>query len=48
MINRLLVTGAAGGMGRLIRPQLATLAKQVRLSDIGDLGEAASHEELSR
>ncbi|MCD6009892.1 NAD-dependent epimerase/dehydratase family protein [Halomonas sp. IOP_31] len=46
MINRLLVTGAAGGMGRLIRPQLATLAKQVRLSDIGDLGEAASHEEL--
>ncbi|MHB0775384.1 NAD-dependent epimerase/dehydratase family protein [Halomonas sp. WWR20] len=46
MINQLLVTGAAGGMGRLIRPQLATLAKQVRLSDISDLGEAASHEEL--
>lgn len=46
MINRLLVTGAAGGMGQLIRPQLASLANQVRLSDIADLGEAASHEEL--
>lgn len=46
MINRLLVTGAAGGMGRIIRPHLAKLAHTVRLSDIADLGEAASHEEL--
>lgn len=46
MIDRLLVTGAAGGMGRLIRPHLAQLARTVRLSDIADLGEAASHEEL--
>lgn len=46
MIDRLLVTGAAGGMGRIIRPHLAQLARTVRLSDIADLGEAASHEEL--
>ncbi|SDK27523.1 NAD-dependent epimerase/dehydratase family protein [Billgrantia gudaonensis] len=46
MIDRLLVTGAAGGMGRIIRPHLSKLAHTVRLSDIADLGEAASHEEL--
>lgn len=46
MINRLLITGAAGGMGRIIRPHLGKLAHSVRLSDIADLGEAASHEEL--
>lgn len=46
MINRLLVTGAAGGMGRIIRPHLSKLAHRVRLSDIVDLGDAASHEEL--
>lgn len=46
MIDRLLVTGAAGGMGRLIRPKLSALAKEVRLSDVADLGDAASHEEL--
>lgn len=46
MINRLLVTGAAGGMGRIIRPFLSQLANKVRLSDIIDLDAAASHEEL--
>ncbi len=46
MLNRLLVTGAAGGVGQAIRPHLSRLATTVRLSDIADLGEAASHEEL--
>ncbi|WP_136068727.1 NAD-dependent epimerase/dehydratase family protein [Modicisalibacter radicis] len=46
MLKRLLVTGAAGGVGRAIRPHLQTLAQKVRLSDIADLGQAAEHEEL--
>ncbi|GHC32328.1 NAD-dependent epimerase/dehydratase family protein [Aidingimonas halophila] len=46
MLERILVTGAAGGLGGRLRPHLTRLAKQVRLSDIADLGEAASHEEL--
>lgn len=46
MLNRLLVTGAAGGVGQAIRPHLARLARNVRLSDIANLGEAADHEEI--
>ncbi|WP_251976624.1 NAD-dependent epimerase/dehydratase family protein [Salinicola avicenniae] len=46
MLKRLLVTGAAGGVGQAIRPHLGRLAEQVRLSDIADLGEAAAHEEI--
>ncbi len=46
MLNRLLVTGAAGGVGQAIRPHLARLAHQVRLSDIVDPGVAAAHEEI--
>lgn len=46
MLNRILVTGAAGGVGKAIRPSLARLAQWVRLSDVADLGEAAEHEEL--
>jgi uronate dehydrogenase len=46
MLNRLLVTGAAGGVGQATRPYLSRLAKTVRLSDIADLGEPAAHEEL--
>ncbi|MDN3525783.1 NAD(P)-dependent oxidoreductase [Halomonas sabkhae] len=46
MLNRILVTGAAGGLGKAIRPHLARLAHRVRLSDIADLGTAADHEEL--
>ncbi|SAI65915.1 NAD dependent epimerase/dehydratase family protein [Bordetella ansorpii] len=32
--NRLLLTGAAGGVGRAIRPRLAAYARHVRLSDL--------------
>ncbi|QFT85942.1 dTDP-glucose 4,6-dehydratase [Halomonas sp. THAF12] len=46
MLNRILVTGAAGGLGTAIRPYLARLAHRVRLSDVADLGEAAEHEEI--
>lgn len=48
MLNRLLVTGAAGGVGCAIRPHLSRLARHVRLSDVADLGDAATHEELVR
>lgn len=45
-MQRLLITGAAGGIGRVMRQRLAPLAKILRLSDITDMGEAASNEEL--
>jgi len=45
--NRLLITGAAGALGRELRHGLAPLATTLRLSDRGDLGEAAAHEELA-
>ena len=44
--NRLLLTGAAGGLGRQLRPRLKRLCTTLRLSDIGDLGVAAAGEEL--
>lgn len=46
MLERILVTGAAGGLGKALRPYLSRLAHKVRLSDINDLGEATGHEEL--
>jgi uronate dehydrogenase len=44
--HRLLLTGAAGALGRQLRPRLKRLCSTLRLSDIGDLGEAAAGEEL--
>ena len=44
--GRLLLTGAAGGLGRTLRPRLAAYCQRLRLSDIEPLGEAAAHEEL--
>lgn len=46
MLNRVLVTGAAGGLGSSLRPYLKSLAKHVRLTDIASLGEAQQGEEL--
>lgn len=46
MLNRLLVTGAAGGVGQAIRPHLSKLARHVRLSDIETLDNAEKHEEI--
>lgn len=45
-MKRLLITGAAGGLGSLARRRLTGLADILRLSDIADLGRAAAHEEL--
>lgn len=44
-MKRLLITGAAGGLGRLARERLAGMADTLRLSDVADLGAAAAHEE---
>jgi len=45
-INRLLITGAAGGLGKQLRANATHLANTLRLSDIAELGDAAAHEEL--
>lgn len=45
MLNRLLVTGAAGGLGKAMRPRLARFARSVRISDIVEIPEVAAHEE---
>ncbi|WP_417721800.1 NAD-dependent epimerase/dehydratase family protein [Salipiger sp.] len=46
MMNRILITGAAGQLGRMLRGKLRGKATVLRLSDIADLGEAAEGEEL--
>lgn len=46
LLNRLLITGAAGGLGRAMRPRLAPLAKTLRLSDIADIDPPDAHEEV--
>ena len=43
--KRLLLTGAAGNLGRQLRGALAAWADVVRVSDIAPLGELAAHEE---
>jgi uronate dehydrogenase len=44
--DRLLLTGAAGGLGRQLRPRLKRLCSTLRVSDIADLGAAAAGEEV--
>ena len=44
--DRLLLTGAAGGLGRELRRRLKDHCRRLRLSDIAELGAAAAHEEL--
>ena len=43
--RRLLLTGAAGNLGRQLRGALAAWADVVRISDIAPLGDVAAHEE---
>ncbi|TMV91884.1 NAD(P)-dependent oxidoreductase [Thioclava sp. BHET1] len=43
-MNRLLITGAAGALGRALRPRLCGLANEVRLSDLADVIDLAEHE----
>ena len=44
--RRLLLTGAAGGLGRELRTRLKPHCDVLRLSDLADLGEVAAGEEL--
>ena len=44
--GRLLLTGAAGGLGRVLRPRLRAYCDVLRVSDITELGTAASGEEV--
>ncbi len=46
-MQRLLITGAAGGLGRILRSELAGYAPVLRLSDIANLGEAGPGEETA-
>lgn len=46
--KRLLITGAAGRLGRVLREHLREYADELRLTDIADMGMAAPHEELVR
>lgn len=45
-MKRLLITGAAGGLGQAMRSRLTHMADILRLSDMADMGEAAAHEEI--
>lgn len=45
-MKRLLITGAAGGLGRVMRDRLASYADILRLSDISDMGTARGNEEI--
>ncbi|MFN3416464.1 MAG: NAD-dependent epimerase/dehydratase family protein [Caldimonas sp.] len=45
---RLLLTGAAGGLGRELRPRLKAYCDVLRVSDMDELGAAAAGEELYR
>lgn len=44
-MKRLLITGAAGNMGRAMRQRLGHLAEIIRVSDIAPLGDIAINEE---
>jgi uronate dehydrogenase len=44
--HRLLLTGAAGGLGRVLRVRLARQCTTLRVSDSADLGAAAANEEI--
>lgn len=44
--KRLLLTGAAGGLGRVLRERLKPFTEVLRLSDLADLGPAQAGEEI--
>ena len=43
--NRLLITGAAGNLGRVMREGLSPLATTMRITDRGDMSPVAENEE---
>ena len=46
LFDRLLLTGAAGGLGRVLRPRLKARCTVLRVSDIAELGAPADGEEV--
>lgn len=44
--NRILLTGAAGGLGRILREKIKPWANIVRVSDLSGLGDAGEGEEV--
>ena len=44
--QRLLLTGAAGGLGSILRERLRPLTQVLRVSDLADLGPARPGEEV--
>ena len=48
VFERLLLTGAAGGLGRVLRPRLKAHCRVLRLSDIAELDPAGAGEEVAR
>ncbi len=44
--GRILLTGAAGSLGKVLRGRLSNYCETLRLSDIADMGSHAPHEEL--
>ena len=46
--KRILLTGAAGGLGRLLRDRIQPWADIIRLSDMADVGPAGEGEEVVR
>jgi uronate dehydrogenase len=45
-LKRLLITGAAGNLGSMLRRELADMAEVVRLADRHPFGDAGAHEEI--
>jgi uronate dehydrogenase len=45
-LNRVLLTGAAGGLGKMLRGRLVGIAPIIRVSSRSSMGEAAAHEEI--
>jgi len=48
VFHRLLLTGAAGALGRVLRPRLRSYCQTLRVSDLAELGAAFAGEELVR
>jgi len=46
VFDRLLLTGAAGGLGRVLRPRLKRLCRVLRASDIAAMDPAGDGEEV--
>ena len=45
-MSKILLTGAAGGLGKELRTRLNNFRDTIRLSDISDLGQAQDNEEI--